>query len=385
MEIAKRIKHLPPYLFAEIDRKIQEKKDQGVDVISLGIGDPVEPTPQHIIDRLCKEAGDQKTHRYPSYFGLPEFRKEIANWYRRRSIWNIDYEKEVLPLIGSKEGISHIFLGLVDEGETVLIPDPGYPVYQSGAILAGGEVQFVPLLERNDYNPDLSLIDPKTLKKAKVLFLNYPNNPTAAVADTEVFQTAVELAKKYDFVICHDFAYAEIAYDGYIAPSIMGVPGAKDVAVEFGSLSKTYNMTGWRCGWVVGNKKVIEALGRIKTNIDSGIFNAIQYAGIEALSSSQICVDEMCEVYRHRRNLVVDTLNRIGLKTKKPLASVFVWTRVPNGYTSSSFAEHILEKTGVVVSPGNAYGPSGEGFIRVSLTVEDDRLQEALERITANL
>ena len=385
MEFAERIENLPPYLFAEIDKKITAKKEQGVDVISLGMGDPVEPTPQHIIDRLCKEANDPATHRYPSYYGMPAFRKEIAVWYKRRFDVDLDPDTEVLPLIGSKEGISHIFLSILDKGDMALIPDPGYPVYQTGVILADGEVNFVPLLERNEFNPDFSMIDPHTLRLAKVMFLNYPNNPTAAVAKPSLFREAVETASTYSFIICHDFAYSEITFDGYGAPSILQTPGAKDVAVEFHSLSKTYNMTGWRCGWVAGNARVIEALGRVKTNIDSGIFNAIQYAGIEALTGSQQCVEEMREVYRVRRNLVVNTLNRIGLATRKPKGTVFVWVKVPDGFKSASFANHILDKAGVVVSPGNAYGPSGEGYIRISLTVKDDRLAEALERIQANL
>lgn len=381
MDFADRISHLPPYLFAEIDKKIAAKKAAGVDVISLGMGDPVEPTPQHIIDRLCRAANDPATHRYPSYYGVPEFRSAIAAWYRRRFSVDLDPEREVLPLIGSKEGIAHIFQALCDEEDIALIPDPGYPVYQTGAILAGADVHYMPLLKINSFNPDLEMIDTLTLRETKVMFLNYPNNPTAGVASFETLKQAVRTAKEFDFVLCHDFAYSELTFDGYVAPSIFEVPGAKEVAVEFQSLSKMYNMTGWRCGWVVGNARVIEALGRVKTNIDSGIFNAIQIAGIEALEGPQDIVAAMRQIYSRRRDLVADALNGAGIPVTKPLGTVFVWVEVPEPYTSASFATHVLDKAGVVVSPGNAYGPSGEGYIRISLTVKDDRLEEALERM----
>lgn len=385
MELAKRIANLPPYLFAEIDRKIAEKKKQGVDVISLGMGDPVEPTPQNIIDRLCEEAQKAENHRYPSYYGLPAFREEIARWYKKRFGVELNSDTEVLPLIGSKEGIAHIFLSLIDPGEMALIPDPAYPVYNTGVILAGGTPAFMPLKEENSFNPDFSQITEEAFNQARLMFLNYPNNPTTGIASDNLFEEAIGLAKEHDFVISHDFAYSEIYFDGYIPSSILQVPGAKEVAVEFHSLSKTYNMTGWRCGFLVGSERIVEALGRVKTNIDSGIFNAIQYAGMEALSGPQDSVEKMREIYQRRRDVVIDYLAKAGLKAFKSLATVFVWVKVPEGFTSGSFATHVLDKVGVVLSPGNAYGPSGEGYFRISLTVKDDRLEEALERILKKL
>jgi LL-diaminopimelate aminotransferase len=385
MEFTQRIKQLPPYLFAEIDRKIAAKRAAGVDVISLGIGDPVEPTQQHIIDRLCEAANEPANHRYPSYYGMPEFRLAIARWYKKRSGVDLDPDKEILPLIGSKEGLAHIFLALLDQNDAALIPDPGYPVYQTGAILAGGEVHYMPLTAKNNFNPQFDMIAPELLERTKFALLNYPNNPTAAVAEPGLFEQAVAFGRDNGIVIANDFAYSEITFDGYRAPSIFEVPGAKDCAVEFHSLSKTYNMTGWRIGWVAGNAKVIEALGRVKTNIDSGIFNAIQLAGIAALDGPQDCVTEMVDIYRRRRDTVVDTLNKLGLAVQRPKGTVFVWVPVPAGHTSESFATLVLDKAGVVVPPGNSYGPSGEGFIRISLTVKDDRLEEALDRIKQHL
>ncbi|MBI4744454.1 MAG: LL-diaminopimelate aminotransferase [Actinobacteria bacterium] len=381
MQQANRIANLPPYLFAEIDKKIAKKKADGVDVISLGIGDPDQPTPDHILKRMCKEVRNPKNHQYPSYYGLPEFRKSIAEWYYKRFKIELNHDTEVLPLIGSKEGIAHILLALVDPGDVSLVPDPGYPAYNTGTILAGGIPHFIPLLRENNFLVDFDKIDEETAKKSKIVFINYPNNPTAAIADINFYNKAVEFAKKHNIVICHDFAYSEITYDGYTAPSFLETEGAREVGVEFHSLSKTYNMTGWRIGFVVGNADVIEALGRVKTNIDSGIFNAIQYAGVEALTSSQECVSKMCEIYKRRRDLVVETLNALGWNVSKPKGSIYIWASVPSGYTSASFATHVLEKAGVVVSPGNAYGSSGEGYFRISLTINDERLKEALDRI----
>lgn len=385
MQQSRRIKNLPPYLFAEIDEKIAEKKAEGVDVISLGIGDPVEPTPSHILERFCKEVRDPLNHSYPSYYGLAEFRAAVSRWYKKRFGVDLNSDTEVLPLIGSKEGIAHIFLSLTDSGDLCLAADPGYPVYTTGAILAEAKTYLVPLLVKNDFNPDLTKIPPETAKQAKLMFLNYPNNPTSAVAKPDLFKQLVEFARKHDLVICHDNAYSEITFDGYVAPSFLQTPGAKEVGVEFNSLSKTYNMTGWRCGFVVGNPEVIEMLGRVKTNIDSGVFNAIQYAGIEALTGPQDCVDEMCTIYASRRDKVISTLSSIGISISKTKATVYIWVPVPEGYTSESFATHVLEKVGVVVSPGNAYGPSGEGYVRISLTVKDDRLEEALDRVKNSL
>lgn len=385
MKEAKRIQNLPPYLFAEIDRKIEEKKAKGVDVISLGIGDPIEPTPRHIIETLSAEASEPINHRYPSYFGLPAFRKAIASWYQRRFSLTFNPDTQVLPLIGSKEGIAHIHVAYVDPGDVVLVPDPGYPVYHAGTILAGGTSHFMPLVAENDFLPDLRAIPKETAEKAKLMFLNYPNNPTAAVATADFFREVVEFAKTYDMVVAHDFPYSEITFDGYQAPSFLATPGAIDVGVEFHSLSKTYNMTGWRIGWVLGNDKVIEALGRVKSNIDSGIFNAIQKAGIAALDGPQDIIDEMRATYLRRRNMVVGTLAKIGIEAEAPKATIYVWVKVPAGHSSVSFAELILEKAGVVVPPGSAYGPSGEGFIRISLTIPDERLKEALDRISQTL
>lgn len=381
MKAANRIKNLPPYLFAEIDKKIQQKKKEGVDVISLGIGDPVEPTPANIINKLNEALKEQQNHRYPSYYGLPAFRQAIADWYEKRFQVKLNPDTEVLPLIGSKEGIAHIHLAYVDPKDLVLVPDPGYPVYQTGAILAGGESYFLPLKEENNFLPDLSSIPKEVAQRAKLMFLNYPNNPTSAVANLSFFQEVVQFAKEHDIIVCHDCPYSEITFDGFQAPSFLSAVGAKDVGVEFHSLSKTYNMTGWRIGWVCGNAEVVEALGRVKSNIDSGIFNAIQYAGIEALTGPQDAVEEMRQIYKRRRDLVLNYLAKVGLSAQKPLGAIYVWVKVPPGHTSASFATLVLDKAGVVLSPGAAYGPSGEGYVRISLTVKDDRLEEALTRI----
>lgn len=381
LKAANRIKNLPPYLFAEIDKKIQQKKKEGVDVISLGIGDPVEPTPANIINKLNEALKDQQNHRYPSYYGLPAFRQAIAAWYEKRFQVKLDPDTEVLPLIGSKEGIAHIHLAYVDPGDLVLVPDPGYPVYSSGAILAGGESYFLPLKEENNFLPDLNSIPKEVAKKARLMFLNYPNNPTAAVANLSFFQEVVQFAKEHNIIVCHDCPYSEITFDGFQAPSFLSAVGAKDVGVEFHSLSKTYNMTGWRIGWVCGNAEVVEALGRVKSNIDSGIFNAIQYAGIEALNGPQDSVEEMRQIYKRRRDLVLSYLAKVGLSAQKPLGTIYVWVKVPPSHTSASFAALVLDKAGVVLSPGAAYGPSGQGYVRISLTVKDERLEEALTRI----
>lgn len=381
MKVAKRIEKLPPYLFAQIDKKIAQKKAQGIDVISLGMGDPVEPTPAHIIEKLQEEAQNPANHRYPSYYGLPQLRQTIANWYWRRFKVKLDPDKEVLPLIGSKEGIAHIYLATVDSKDLVLVPDPGYPVYHTGAILAEAETYFIPLLAENNFNPDLETISGEVAQKAKTIYISYPNNPTSAIANPNLFEDIVEFARKHDIIVFHDNPYSEITYDGYIAPSFLETPGAKEVGIEFHSLSKSYNMTGWRLGFAVGNEQVIEALGRVKTNIDSGIFNAVQYAGIAALNGPQECIEEMRAIYQRRRDKVIETLKSIGIEVVPPQATIYIWAPVPEGYTSASFATLLLDKAGVVVSPGSAYGPSGEGYFRISLTVPDDRLEEALSRI----
>jgi LL-diaminopimelate aminotransferase len=385
VEIADRIKHLPPYLFAEIDKKIAEKKAQGVDVINLGIGDPVEPTPPHIVEAMEKAVRDPANHGYPSYFGLPAFREAIARWYDTRFEVKLDPETEILPLIGSKEGLAHIFTAMVDPGDIALIPDPGYPVYGIGAMLAGGKPEYMPLTAGNAFNPNLDLIDEKAAEKAKIMLLNYPNNPTAAIAGEGLYRNAVDFATAKGIAVCHDFAYSEITFDGYRPTSILAEPGAIKVAAEFHSLSKTYNMTGWRIGWLAGCPQIIEALGRVKTNIDSGIFNAIQRAGIAALDGPQDCVEEMRQIYQKRRDVTIQALRAVGVEVEPPKGTVFVWAPVPEGHTSSSFAALVLEKAGVVISPGNAYGPSGEGYFRLSLTIKDARLEEALDRIQHHL
>ncbi len=385
MRSAKRIEALPPYLFAEIDKKVALKKAEGVDVISLGIGDPDRPTPQHVVDALIEAARNPANHRYPSYYGLPAFRKAAAEWVGRRFDVSLDPDTEVLPMIGSKEGIAHVFLAFVDVGEPALVADPGYPVYNTGPLLADGKPYFMPLLEENDFLPDLDAIPEEIAAKAKIMMFGYPNNPTSAVTTPEFFAKVVDFAKAHDVVVVHDNAYSEIAYDGYRPPSFLETPGAREVGVEFHSLSKSFNMTGWRIAFAIGNADVLEALGRVKTNIDSGIFNAIQYAGIEALSGPQDSIAQMCALYQRRRDMVMPVLADIGLRARTPKATIYVWAKVPEGYTSASFATHLLDKAGVIVAPGTGYGPSGEGYVRLSLTIGDDRLAEALERIRQTL
>ena len=379
MKVAKRIETLPPYLFAEIDRKIAAKRAAGVDVISFGVGDPDSPTPPHIVAAMQEAAADPATHQYPSYFGMAEYRRAIAGWYRRRFDVTLDPDTEVLPLIGSKEGIAHLPVAYIDPGDAALIPDPGYPVYQVATHLAGGQPVPFALSAARGYIPDWNEV--AVPDRAKVVWLNYPSNPTAAVAKLYELTLAVDFARANGLLLAHDNAYSEITYDGFVAPSVLQVPGAKDVAVEFHSLSKTYNMTGWRCGFVVGSAEAIEALGRVKTNIDSGIFNAIQRAGIAALEGPQDFLDDLRELYRRRRDLVVKTFNEMGWSLEPPRGSIYVWLPVPEGHDSASFATLLLEEAGVVVPPGRGYGEAGEGFIRISLTVPDDRLEEGLDRI----
>lgn len=385
MEEALRIQSLPPYLFARIDEKIATAKAQGVDVISLGIGDPDLPTPEPIIERLIAAARKPVNHRYPSYVGMIEFRAAVAEWYKRRSNVILDPQKEVVTLIGSKEGIAHIAFCYLNPGDIALIPDPGYPVYGVGTLLAGGVPYTMPLKEENGFLPDFGAIPEEVARKAKLMFLNYPNNPTSAIADEAFYLRAIAFAQKYDIIICHDAAYSEIAFEGYKPLSFLEIPGAKDVGIEFHSMSKSFNMTGWRIGWAAGNARVIEALGRIKSNIDSGVFQAIQEASIEGLLGSQEIVKEICHVYKERRDIVVDGLNPMGWNLKKTQATIYIWPKVPKGYTSASFAEFVLDKAGVVVTPGNGYGEYGEGYFRISLTIETERLKEALERMKANL
>ena len=381
MEEARRIQALPPYLFARIDEKIADAKAKGVDVISLGIGDPDLPTPDHIIDELVKAVRNPENHRYPSYIGMLEFRQAVAEWYKRRSNIVLDPKKEVVTLIGSKEGIAHIAFCYLNPGDIALIPDPGYPVYGVGTLLAGGVPYIMPLKEENSFLPDLDLIPEEVAHQAKLMFLNYPNNPTGAIADESFYLKVVAFAKKYDIIVCHDGPYSEITFKGYKPLSFLEIPGAKEVGIEFHSMSKTYNMTGWRIGWAAGNARVIEALGRIKSNIDSGVFQAIQEAAIVGLLGNQEIVQEHCLIYQERQDMVVEGLTALGWNVEKPKATIYVWAKVPKGYTSTSFCELILDKAGVVVTPGNGYGEYGEGYFRISLTIKTERLREALQRI----
>lgn len=383
--VAKRLDRLPRYLFAEIEARVAGQKAAGVDLIDLGIGDPDQPTPKTIVDQLCEEARDATNHKYPSYFGLQSFRESIARWYQTRFGVDLDPETEILPLIGSKEGLAHVSLALIDPGDVALITEPGYPVYNTGCLLAGGDAYLLPLTEEHDFLPDLGTIPQNKLAKAKALFLNYPNNPTTAGADLAFFDSAIAFAKEHDITVLHDFAYSEITYDGHRAVSFLQAQEGKEVGLEFHSLSKTYNMTGWRIGFAAGNRQVIEALGKVKTNIDSGIFNAIQKAGIKALEEPESAINERRLLYQGRRDLVLEGLNKAGLETIVPFGTIYVWAKVPSGKTSSDFASYLLDNASVVVSPGRAYGPSGEGFFRISLTVGEDRLAEAIARIAKTL
>lgn len=379
MKIARRIETLPPYLFAEIDRRIAEKRAAGVDVISFAVGDPDTPTPAHIVEALREAAADPSTHQYPSYFGLAELRRAVAAWYARRFGVALDPDTEVLPLIGSKEGLAHLPVAFIDPGDVALVPDPGYPVYRVATHLAGGTAVPFPLTAETNFLPDWDAID--VAPRTRLVWLNYPCNPTGAVATLDDLARAVDFVRSHDLLLAHDNPYSEITFDGFVAPSVLQVPGATDAAVEFHSLSKTYNMTGWRCGFVVGSATVIEALGRVKTNIDSGIFNAIQRAGIAALEGPQDFLEDLRELYRRRRDLVVKTFNEMGWSLEPPRGSVYIWVPVPDGHDSASFATVLLEEAGVVVPPGRGYGEAGEGYVRISLTVPDDRLEEGLERI----
>jgi LL-diaminopimelate aminotransferase len=381
MRYSHRLDRIPPYLFAQIDRKIAEKKAQGVDVISFGVGDPDVATPDAIVDRLCLEARKPENHQYPSYFGLPGFRRAAARWLERRFSITVDPACELLPLMGSKEGIAHIALAVLDPGDIALVPEPSYPVYAMGTLLAGAESHFLPLEAAGGFLPDLESISPDVLARAKILWLNYPNNPTGAVAEMDFFERAVEFCQRNDLILAHDNAYSEITFDGFVAPSVLQVEGARDVAVEFHSLSKTFNMTGWRIAFACGNSDVIDALGTIKTNIDSGIFNAVQLAGVEALDNGQDDIDRMVAIYRERRDLLVTLLSSLGWEARRPLGSIYIWLKVPDGFDSAGFSEHVLDRAGVFFTPGNAYGPSGEGFARLSLTVPDERIQEAVRRL----
>lgn len=383
MKTSRRIEKLPPYLFVEISRKIAEKRGRGEDVISFAIGDPDLPTPSHVIDCLCDAAQDPGNHRYPESDGLPQLRKTIADWYGRRFGVVLDADKEVLPLIGSKEGIGHMALCFIDPGDIALVPDPAYPVYAIGTMFAGGESYYMPLTMESGFLPRLEDVPPHVAKKAKILWINYPNNPTAAVAEMDFYERVVDFAKRFDLVVCHDAPYTDVAFDDYVPLSFMQVPGARDVGVEFHSLSKSYNMTGWRIGMVVGNPMMVDALMRVKSNLDSGIPQAVQYAAIQALSGPQDCIKEHNIIYQRRRDRIVSVLQQMGLETRIPKASLYLWVKVPQGFTSAEFATKVLDEACVVVTPGTGYGVYGEGYFRISLTISDDRLDEGLLRLSS--
>jgi LL-diaminopimelate aminotransferase len=381
VRLARRIDSLPAYLFAEISRKIAEKRAQGIDVISFGIGDPDLPTPAYLLDVLAVAARDPANHRYPESEGLPELHEAVSRWYGTRFGVELDPKTEILPLIGSKEGIGHVALCFIDPGDVALVPDPGYPVYSVGTLLAGGEPYYLPLTEENEFLPDLEAVPEQVARRAKVLWLNYPNNPTGAVADLDFFERAVAFARKYDIAVLHDGPYSEVAYDGYRPVSFLQADGAKEVGVEFHSLSKSYNMTGWRIGMAAGNAAIIDALMRVKSNLDSGVPQAIQRMAIAALDGPQDVIAEHNAIYERRRDRLVAALSRAGLRLHTPRASLYLWARVPEGMTSLQFATRLLDEVGVVVTPGIGYGPTGEGYVRLSVTVPDDRLEEGVRRI----
>ena len=378
---SERLSQLPPYIFVEIDRKKKQAIQRGIDIIDLGVGDPDLPTPQHIRDAMKRAIDEPKYHRYPFGPGLLEFRKAIARWYKVRFGVELDPENEVHALIGSKEGIGHIHLAFVNPGDVVLCPEPAYPVYKIGTIFAGGTPYFMPLLEKNGFLPDLGSIPEEIATKSKMVFINYPNNPTAACANRDFFRGVIEFARKYNIVVVNDAAYSEIYYEGRKPISFLELPGAKEVGIEFHSLSKTYNMTGWRIGWACGNRIILKGLSSVKENIDSGVFGAIQAASIEALNGAQDCVDEMRGIYERRRDLLSEGLEKTGWRVKRSEATFYIWAKVPEGYSSLQCVENLLEDIGILSTPGNALGPSGEGYVRFSLTVDEKRIKEAVERL----
>lgn len=385
MQFSRRMEGLAPYLFAEMERKISEKRESGVDVISLGIGDPDMPTPKYIVEEMQRQVADAANHRYPSNWGLSEFAEAGADFYKRRFGVDIDAEREFFPLLGAKEGLAHLCLALLDEGDLALVPDPGYPVYAGGSIIVGAEVKYLPLSPERGFLPDLKSVPEEEARRAKVLFLGYPNNPTAGLATEGFFDEVVAFAKKYEIVVIHDNAYSELTYDGYVAPSFMSASGAKDVGIELFSFSKPFNMTGWRVGFAVGNHEVLAHLWRLKTNLDSGMFDALQRTAAFILNGPWDSVHQMCDVYEGRRDLLAEALKSVGMDVPKPKATIYMWVPVPEGYTSGSFSDHVLDQAGVVVTPGPGYGPAGEGFVRLSLTTPDERIAEAVERIQRSL
>jgi LL-diaminopimelate aminotransferase len=376
---------VPPYLFAELERQISAKTRAGIDVISLGIGDPDLPTPDTIVEAAAAAMRDPRTHQYPTNHGSEAFREAAASFYHDRFRVDLDPSSEVIPVLGGKEAVGHIAMACLDPGDLCLSPEPGYPPYTSGPVFSGAEVEYLPLTEENGFFPDLDAVPDEIADRANLLYLNYPNNPTGAVVPDGAFADAVAFARRHDLIVVHDNAYTEICFGGYVAPSFLETPGAKEVGVEIFSLSKGWNMTGWRCGLVAGNADVIERYRQLKSNLDSGLFEALQRAASVALTQEREFPRRMSEVYERRRDLVVEALARIGLAVTPPRATPYLWLRVPNGHTSASFASLVLEESNVVVSPGPSYGPSGEGFVRLSLTVPDERLEEAVRRIETSL
>jgi LL-diaminopimelate aminotransferase len=382
---SERLEAIPPYMFAQLERRIEKKREQGVDVISLGIGDPDTPTFRYIVEAMRAAVGDPGAQKYPSNRGRAEFRRAFSDFYRQRFGVGIDPVSEVIPAIGAKECIYNLCFAFLDPGGVALASDPGYPVYTGGPVLAGAEAHLLPLRPDLGFVPDLDAIPSEKLGAARLLFLNYPNNPTGAVAPDGFFERVVELASEHEILVVHDNAYSETTYDGYVAPSFLATPGAKEVGVEVFSLSKGYNMTGWRCAAILGNAEAIKTYWRLKTNVDSGLFEAVQLAGAAALRGPRKEVEEMCRTYARRRDLVVGVLRDIGVEVEPPKGTIYIWAPVPDGHTSASFAELVLEEAAVVVSPGSMYGPSGEGFFRISLTTPDELLRAALQRLRAHL
>jgi LL-diaminopimelate aminotransferase len=385
VKFAERLDAVPPYLFAELERKIATAGAEGIDVISLGIGDPDLPTPEALVERMAREISDPATHQYPTNRGAPEFLEATADFYAARFGVQLDPESEVLAVLGGKEGVAHVALACLDPGDICLAPDPGYPPYTAGPVFAGAGVHYLPLREEDGFLPDLDAVPENVVAQANLLYLNYPNNPTGAVAANGVFERAVEFAHAHDVIVVHDNAYSELCFDGYRAPSFLETPGAREVGVEIFSLSKGWNMTGWRCALMAGNADVVERYRHLKTHLDSGMFEALQRVGATALTELRDFPQQMSSVYERRRDLVIDALRGIGLDAAPPRATPYIWVRVPEGYTSTSFTELVLERAAVAVAPGPAYGPSGEGFVRLSLTVDDQRLAEALRRIEVSL
>ena len=385
MKFARRLDQVPPYLFAELERQISAKRRQGIDVISLGIGDPDLPTPEAVVEAAAAALRDPETHQYPTNHGTEEFRDAAARFYRDRFGVELDPATEVIPVLGGKEAVGHIAMACLDPGGLSLSPEPGYPPYTSGPVFAGADVHYLPLTEDNGFFPDLDAIPDEIAARANLLYLDYPNNPTGAILPDGGFERAVEFGRRHDVIVVHDNAYSEITFDGYVAPSFLETPGAKEVGVEIFSLSKGWNMTGWRCGLVAGNAQIVERYREMKANLDSGLFEAIQRAAVIALTEERGFPRRMSEVYARRRDLLVQALSEIGLEVEPPEATPYFWVRVPAGHTSASFTSLVLERANVVVSPGPSYGPSGEGFVRLSLTVPDERLEEAVRRIESSL